>query len=145
MDPIDPMKAMPLQGLPMTDEIAMTVKAKVRQAKMETSEDARESSDVSDLSPEGLRLSKPQFEAFLEVAKEQLAQMDPHSETYLSDATNTLVSNAFERKFGEKFLHDPGFPNMQARVANFILNDPESRSMIENMLELIHMENSQTA
>jgi hypothetical protein len=141
MDAIDPLKSAPLQGLPMTDEIAMKVKAKVKEAKMETTDTSGESEDVSDLSPEAARLSKPQFEAFLDVAKDQILQMDRDSDTYLPDATQKLVTTALERKFGEKFANDPGFQQMEGKLTSYILNDPETRSMVEGMLELIHLEN----
>jgi len=134
-----------LQGLPLTDEVALTLKSKIKQAKMETTDTSGEAEDVSTLSPEGARLAKPQFEAFLEVAKEHVLNMDRDSETFLPDATQRMVSFAFERKFGEKFLNDPGYRQIEQKVTNFILNDPESRTMVENMLDLIHLESGQSA
>lgn len=143
MDPIDPMKAMPMQALSMSDEIKFQIKQKIRASGMETTDESAPSADVSDLSPEAARLSKPQFEAFLEVAKEELIGLDRNSETFLDDATQKLVYSAFERKFGEKFTQDPGYPQMEQKVKSMILNNPESRGMIEDMLGLIDVEAKQ--
>jgi len=145
MDAIDPLKSMPLQGLPVTDEVALQVKKQVKQAKMETTDSSAQSHDVADLSSEGAKLARPQFEAFLGSAKEELLQMDPNSETYLPDATQKLVSNALEKKLGERIKDNPGYPQMEARLTSFILNDPESRAMVEELLDLIHIENSRSA
>lgn len=140
MDPIDPLKGMPLQGLSATDAIQFQVKQKLRQSKMEALDSAAPSTDVSDLSADALKLSQPQFEAFLEIAKEELLNMDRNSETFLDDATQKLVFSAFERKFGERFVQDPGYPQMEAKVKRMILNDPECREMIEDFIALIDVD-----
>ena len=143
MDSIDPLKAVPLQGLPVTEELSRVVKQKIKEAKMETMEHPADASDVSDLSPEAARLSRPQFEMFLEAAKEEILLMDRNSETFLPEATQRLVSSALEKKFGEKFTRDPAYHQMEVRMTQHILNDAESRSMIENFIDLIHMEAGQ--
>lgn len=140
MDPIDPLKSMPLQGLPVTDEVRFQVNKKIKEARMETADATASTSDVSQLSAEAAKLSKPQFEAFLESAKDEILTMDRNSETFLDDAAQKLVSTAFEKKFGEKFTQDPGYPQMEARVKNIILNDPESRGMIEDLIALIDVD-----
>jgi hypothetical protein len=142
MDAIDPLKAASIQGLPVTEEIARAAKQKFKEARMETLDDTSEAGDVSDLSPEAAKLSQPLFEAFLEVARENLLQMDRNSETYLPEATQKLVSGALEKKFGEKFSRDPGYQQMQAKVTAFILNDEDSRHMVEDLLDLIHLESA---
>lgn len=138
MDSIDPLKAVPLQGLPVTEELSRVVKQKIKAARMETMEHAAEASDVSDLSPEAARLSRPQFEAFLEGARDDILMLDRNSETFLPDATQRLVSSALEKKFGEKLLHDPAYQQMEARMTQHLLNDADCRGMIENFIELIH-------
>lgn len=146
MDPIDPMKAMPLQGLPLTDEVRLQVNKKIKEARMEsTDSSASAADDISEFSAEAARLSKPQFEAFLESARDEIMTMDRNSETFLDDATQKLVSTAFEKKFGEKFTQDPGYPQMEARLKRVILNDPETRGMIEDLISLIDLEAEQRA
>jgi hypothetical protein len=137
VDAIDPLRGVPGQSMPITDEVALQLKAKIRQAKLETTDPTARLGDVSELSPEAARLSKPQFEAFLESASHEIATLDRHSETFLSDATQRLIQQALSQKFGEQFLDDPGYSAMEAKLSQFILNDPESRSMVENMLGLL--------
>jgi hypothetical protein len=144
MDPIDPLKATPLQGLPLTDEVRLQVNKKIKESRMETL-DASATHDVSDISPEALRQAKPQFEAFLESAKGEILNMDRNSETFLDDAAQKLVSTAFEKKFGEKITQDPGYPQMEAKVKSIILNDPESRGMIEDLIALIDVDAQRNA
>lgn len=145
MDPIDPLKSMPLQGLPVTDEVRFQVNKKVREARMESTDSERAASDVSEFSAEAARLSKPQFEAFLESARDEIMNMDRNSETFLDDATQKLVSTAFEKKFGGKFTQDPGYPQMEARLKRVILNDPETRGMIEDLIALMDVDAQQHA
>lgn len=144
MDPIDAFKALSMQGVSSSDAIQFQLKQKLRQAKMETSDPStEEASDLSDLSAEAARLSRPQFEAFLEVAKGDIQNLDRNSKTFLDDATQMLVNSALERKFGEKFANDPGYPQMEAKVRKIILNDPGSRGMIEDFIALLDMEAQQ--
>lgn len=145
MDPIDPLKAVPLQGLPVTDEIRLQVSKKLKEARMESTDSASAVDDVSEFSAEAAQLSKPQFEAFLESVRDEILGMDRDSETFLDDATQRLVSSAFEKKFGERFTQDPGYPQMEARLKRVILNDPEMRGMIEDMIALIDVEAEQRA
>lgn len=145
MDPIDPLKAMPLQGLPVTDEVRLQVNKKIKEARMESTDSSNAAGDISEFSAEAARLSKPQFEVFLESARDEIMTMDRNSETFLDDATQKLVSTAFEKKFGEKFTQDPGYPQMEARLKRVILNDPETRGMIEDLISLIDFETEQRA
>lgn len=143
MDPIDPLKAASLHGLANADEVKFQAKKKINEARMETADPAADTSDVSQLTPEAAKLAKPPLEAFLESAKGEILTMDRNSETYLDDATQKLVSTAFEKKYGEKFTQDPGYPQMEAKLKSIILNDPESRGMIEDLIALIHVEAEQ--
>ncbi|NDD26838.1 MAG: hypothetical protein EB084_01025 [Proteobacteria bacterium] len=145
MDPIDPLKASGLQGLPATDEVRLQVNKKIKEARMESVDGGSPMSDVSEFSAEAARLSKPQFEAFLEAARDEIANMDRNSETFLDDATQKLVSSAFEKKFGGRIKDDPGYPQMEARLKRVILNDPEARGMIEDFISLIDLEAQQRA
>ena len=140
MDAIDPRKGMPLQGLPVTDEVRLQVSKKLKEAGIESSDGEPTTGDVSEFSAEAAKLSKPQFEAFLESARDEIANMDRNSETFLDDATQKLVSTAFEKKFGGKFTQDPGYPQMEARLKRVILNDPETRGMIEDLIALIDLD-----
>lgn len=145
MNPIDPLNAMPLQGLPVTDEIRLQVNKKIKEARMESTDSSSAADDISEFSAEAAKLSKPQFEAFLESARDEILTMDRNSETFLDDATQKLMSTAFEKKFGEKFTQGPGYPQMEARLKRVILNDPEARGMIEDLISLIDLEAEQRA
>jgi hypothetical protein len=142
MDGIDPLRGgLPFQGVPMTDEVSAALKKKVKEAKMETPTELEASEDLSDLSPEAAKLSRPQFEAFLESAKESILSMNREAENFTEAATQHMVGAALEKKFGDKFKSNPGYAQMEEKLTKFILNDPESRAMVENMIDLMYAEN----
>ncbi|MHB2018829.1 MAG: hypothetical protein ACYCW6_17910 [Candidatus Xenobia bacterium] len=136
MDPIN-VGPNPMQGLPMTDEVATTQKKARLQAGIET-QDTAEGKDVYLPSQAASKLNKPKFEKFLDDVKDTILKMDRDSDTFLPDATSKLVGHALHQEFGEQITQDPGYSQMEARLTQHILSDPESREQVSNLLDMIY-------
>ncbi len=127
---------MPMQGLPMTDEVAAVQKKARLEAGQETTS-LTESEDVYQPSEGAIALNRPSVERFLDDVKDSIGRMDRNSETFLPDATSKLIGHAFSTEYGEEFTQDPGFPQMQAVLARHIMGNPDYRDQVEQLLDML--------
>lgn len=134
MDHLDPMRAQNFQQ-PITSEIMAETKKKLKESHMETDEEeAIEGADLVVFSETTQQIPEKKKEAFLSEAKEDIAQLDSESETFVEDATEKLIDSALKKEYGRKLIKNPGYKQMEAVIKRKILMDPEFRPIIEDFL-----------
>lgn len=99
-----------------------------------------ESGEVSDSSAlsdaaKGLPITKD--EKMLQAMKAELSQLDPNSETFLEEATEKLIDSVIEQEYGEAFKGKPGYENLQEKLVNVILSNPETKDAVEEFYDLL--------
>lgn len=145
MDHIDPVQIRGFQT-PMTSEVAAESKKKLKESKMDTYEEAIESSHEDAFIPSEASQSLPERkkEAFLEDAKSEIAKLDPYSESFVDDAAGKLVNSALKKEYGDKIEKKPGYRQMEKVLKQRILMDPRYRPIIEDFLgRLLESEETQ--
>ena len=71
--------------------------------------------------------------------KADILSMDEESETFLDEATERLLNSVIGKEFGEHLTRDPGFPQMQEKLLNTILENPDYRERVTDFLEIMLM------
>ena len=109
-------------SVPFTEEWFHTQKKLLKQS--EASKTALgEASDVYTPSEAAQQLPSTPQEKFLAEAKSEISKMDPTSENFMSEATSALVGSALGQAFGEEICYNPGYPQMNAKITQKLLND----------------------
>lgn len=134
MGHIDPMHIKGFQP-PVSAEVAAEAKKKLK----ETSEEDDvlenlEEGDVVEFSETTKQMPEKKKEAFMADAKEEIANLDKDSETFVDDATQKLVNSALKREFGTGLVKNPGYKQMEEVLKRRILCDPRYRRIIESFL-----------
>jgi hypothetical protein len=136
MEPLEPIGPPPVQGAFLTEEWLIQQKKLLKQAKMEASE-TLPAEDVYTPSSQAAKISQDKYTAFAELMRLNLQGLDKNSSQYLHKAITRLVSTALGNEFGKKLLQDPAYPQMEALIANKILNNPAHTEIIKDFLELL--------
>lgn len=127
----------PGANIPLTEEWFKAQKKALKQAGM--TEAAEGSSDVYTPSAAAQKLPSTKDEKFLASVKPEIMALDPDSETFLPEATEKLVGSVIEQEYGEHASRDPGYPQMQEKIARTILENPEYREMVADFLDILLM------
>lgn len=143
MDPVDPLKPLMAGGPPpLTEEYLLQQKKLLKAAKMEPPS-ASETHDIYTPSPElAAAASRDKYSAFLDVAKPKILTMDPQAQDFLPKATQTMVNSVLSEEYGEHIVHDPGYPQMEAKLTRHILEDPRYKEVIEEFLNAVSLTKS---
>ncbi len=102
----------------------------------------KEDADVSDdvqFSAAAQKLPSTSGEKMMADVKQALFELDEESDTFLDDATEKLLGSVIGREFGEHLSRDPGFPQMQEKLLNTLLENPDYRERITDFLEIMLM------
>lgn len=99
-----------------------------------------ESGEVSDSSAlsdaaKGLPITKD--EKMLQAMKAELSQLDPNSETFMEEATEKLIDSVIEQEYGEAFKEKQGYENLQEKLVNVILSNPETEEAVHEFYLLL--------
>lgn len=98
-----------------------------------------ERADLYTPSEAAQKLPSSKEEKFLASVKPDILSMDPESETFVPDATEKLVGSVIEQEYGEHVLRNPGFPQMQEKIARTILEDDRYREIVTDFLDVLLM------
>lgn len=76
-------------------------------------------------------------EKFLASACDQIRQLDPSGESFVSDAASALVGSALGQVFGEQLKDSPGYPQMHDKITRTILAESHYREVVEDFLNVL--------
>lgn len=96
-------------------------------------------SDVYTPSTAAQGLPSTREEKFMENIKPALLDLNPDDEEYLPKATKKLVDGVIGQEYGEHFMENPAYPQMQNKIARTILSDPTHREAVEDFLSVFQM------
>ncbi len=122
--------------IPFTDDVIRLQKAKMKEGGVKETND---SSDVFTPSDAAKLLPSTDDEKFLARVKPDISSLDPDSETFLEEATEKLVGNVLGQEYGEHIERNPAFPQMQEKITRTILENPEYREQVADLIEMVLM------
>ena len=76
-------------------------------------------------------------QAFLNMARSQVLNLDTTRKDFLKKATKKMVKDVLQQEFGKAFMNDKGFNKMQEVIAEKILHTPHYREILQKLLQTI--------
>lgn len=100
------------------------------------SNEASPTEDTSAISQSAYEAAEQEkTEGFRQSAIQNLSQLDSSSETFLEEATDSIVGSALEKEFGGKMSKSKGFKTMKNTIVRQILSDTSKRESLERFIE----------
>lgn len=128
----------PGAGIPLTTEWLQAQKKLLKENKMTDATDTA-AADLSTLSSDAQKLSSTKDERMLKAMREELSNLDTESETFMQEATEKLIDSVIDQEYGEHFKKKPGYGNLQEKLTQTVLDNPNSRQALEEFFELLLM------
>lgn len=131
---MDPLKPGPP---PLTTEWFEAQKKKMKASGISEPEvqDKKDRDEVA-LSQAAQGLPSTKGEKFLESVKAGLLELDQEDEEFLPKAARKLVDGVIGQEYGEHFTRNPAYPQMQEKIAQTLLEDPQRREAVEDFLNV---------
>jgi hypothetical protein len=127
----------PGSGIPFSTEWLQKQKQALKeQGKTDATEKAQES-DTAALSSDAKKLSSTKDERMLKTMRAELANLDTESETFMQEATEKLIDSVIDQEYGEHFKGKPGYANLQEKLTQTVLDNPDSRAALGEFFELL--------
>jgi hypothetical protein len=134
---IGPSGVGPGASIPLTTEWLQALKAKNKEAGQVDATEKR--ADLSELSKDAQKLSSTKEERMISSMREELANLDTESETFLQDATEKLIDSVIDQEYGEHFKKQPGYGNLQDKLTQTVLENADSREALSEFFEMLLM------
>ncbi|MDO5295993.1 MAG: hypothetical protein Q4F00_04995 [bacterium] len=109
-------------NVPFTEELFHQTKKMLKNSEAAKSA-LGETSDVYTPSAAAQQLPSSPQEKFLAQAKSEISKLDPNSEGFVKQAASALVDSALGQVFGSKIAKNPGYPQMNAKITQKLLDD----------------------
>lgn len=126
----------PGAGIPLTTEWLQAQKKLLKENKQVDATDIS-AADQSTLSNDAQKLSSTKDERMLQAMREELANLDTESETFMEEATEKLIDSVIDQEYGEHFKKKPGYGNLQEKLTQTVLDNPVSRQALTEFFELL--------
>ena len=126
----------PGAGIPLTTEWLQAQKKLLKENKQVDATDIS-AADQSTLSNDAQKLSSTKDERMLKAMREELANLDTESETFMEEATEKLIDSVIDQEYGEHFKKKPGYGNLQEKLTQTVLDNPVSRQALTEFFELL--------
>lgn len=133
---IGPSGVGPGAGIPLTTEwLQAQKKALKEQGKSEATD--LDKADLSTLSSDAQKLSSTKDERMLKAMRAELANLDTQSESFLQEATEKLIDSVIDQEYGEHFKGKPGYANLQEKLTQTVLDNPNFRDALSEFFDLL--------
>lgn len=126
----------PGAGIPLTTEwLQAQKKALKEQGKTDATD--TDKADLSTLSSDAQKLSSTKDERMLKTMRSELSKLDTGSENFLQEATEKLIDSVIDEEYGEHFKGKPGYANLQEKLTQTVLENPNFRDALSEFFDLL--------